>query len=70
MKAEEQHLLQELAALQEAECATKKAIAERKAEHERLGGEEDRYLREYTRHRHDQMLTDDEILRSAQIKEE
>lgn len=69
LKAEEQRLLQELATLQEAEYATKKAIAEQKAEHERLDGEEDRYLREYTRHRHDQMLTDDEIVRSAQVKE-
>jgi hypothetical protein len=68
LKAEEQHLLQELATLQEAECATKKAIAEQKAERERLDAEEERYLREYTRYRHEQMLTDDEIARSAKIK--
>ena len=40
LRAEEQRLLQELATLQEAELATKKAIAEQRAEHERLDGEE------------------------------
>jgi beclin 1 len=68
LRAEEQRLLQELAALQETELATKKAIEEQKAEHERLDGEEDRYLREYTRHRREQMLTDDELTRSGKIK--
>jgi beclin 1 len=56
-----------LSALQEAELAAKKAIGEQKAEHERLDGEEDRYLREYTRHRREQMLTDDELMRSEKI---
>jgi hypothetical protein len=67
LRAEEQRLLQELATLQEAELATKKAIAEQRAEHERLDGEEERYLREYAHHRRDQMLTDDELIRSAEI---
>jgi beclin 1 len=53
-----------LAELQEAELATKKAIEEQKAEHERLDGEEDRYWREYARHRREQMLADDELMRS------
>jgi beclin 1 len=64
LKAEEQRLLQELAALQEAEYATKKAIAEQEAEHERLDGEEERYWREYTRHQRDRMLAEDETERS------
>jgi beclin 1 len=53
-----------LAALQKAELATKKAIEEQKAEHERLDSEEERYWREYTRHRREQMLTEDELVRS------
>jgi len=62
LRAEEHRLLQELATLQEAEFSTKKAIAEQRAEHERLDGEEERYLREYARHRRDQMLTEDELI--------
>ena len=67
LRAEEHRLLQELATLQEAELSTKKAIAEQRAEHERLDGEEERYLREYARHRRDQMLTEDELIRSAEM---
>lgn len=62
LRAEEHRLLQELATLQEAELFTKKATAEQRAEHERLDGEEERYLREYARHRRDQMLTEDELI--------
>jgi len=67
LRVEEHRLLQELATLQEAELSTKKAIAEQRAEHERLDGEEERYLREYARHRRDQMLTEDELIRSAEM---
>jgi len=62
LRVEEHRLLQELATLQEAELSTKTAIAEQRAEHERLDGEEERYLREYARHRRDQMLTEDELI--------
>jgi beclin 1 len=58
-----------LAALQEAELATKKAIEEQRAEHERLDSEEERYWREYTRHRREQMLTEDEVMRSEEIND-
>jgi hypothetical protein len=70
LRVEEQRLLQELATLQEAEFSTKKGIAEQRTEHERLDGEEERYLREYARHRRDQLLTEDEVIRSAEMNKE
>ncbi|KAJ9589322.1 hypothetical protein L9F63_017481, partial [Diploptera punctata] len=60
LKSEEQRLLQELATLQESEQTVKKAIAEQEAEQCRLDGEENRYWREYTRHRLDLLVTDDD----------
>ncbi|XP_067007749.1 beclin-1-like protein [Anabrus simplex] len=61
LKAEEQRLMEELATLQEKEKVVKEALAEQEREHERLDGEEERYWREYTRHRRDLMLTEDEF---------
>lgn len=63
MKGEEQRLLGELEALKEEEEETLKAIENEEAEAQRLGREEDRYWKEYTRHRRDFMQTDDESRR-------
>lgn len=63
LKSEEQRLLGELEALKQEEEETLKAIKEEEAEAERLGKEEDRYWKEYTRHRRDFMQTDDESRR-------
>lgn len=60
---EEQRLLSELAALKQEEVETLKAIKDEEAEAQRLSLEEDRYWREYTRHRRDLMQTDDESRR-------
>lgn len=63
LKGEEQRLLGELEALKEEEEETLKAIENEEAEAQRLGREEDRYWKEYTRHRRDFMQTDDESRR-------
>ena len=56
-------MLQELTTLQESEQIVKKAIAEQEAEQERLDGEENRYWREYSRHRLDLLNTEDDSRR-------
>lgn len=63
LKGEEQRLLGELEALKIEEEETLKAIGEEELEAQRLGKEEDRYWKEYTRHRRDFMQTDDESRR-------
>lgn len=60
---EEQRLLNELAALRQEEEETLKAIQAEEVEAQRLACEEDRYWREYTRHRREFMQTDDESRR-------
>lgn len=60
LKNEEQRLVAELSALQSEEKSTLDAIEEHQREFNRLCGEEHRYWKEYTKHRRELMLTDDE----------
>ncbi|XP_058792232.1 beclin-1-like protein [Phymastichus coffea] len=60
VRAEEARMILELEALRKEETATKVAIAEEEKEKERLQCEEERYWREYSRHRRDLMLAEDE----------
>lgn len=60
LKNEEQRLVAELSALQSEEKSTLDAIEEHQKEFDRLCGEEHRYWKEYTKHRRELMLTDDE----------
>lgn len=63
LKGEEKRLLGELEALKQEEEETSKAIEEEEIEARRLAKEEDKYWKEYTRHRRDFMQTDDESRR-------
>lgn len=63
LKNEEQRLLSELIALQSEEKDTLEAIQKHEKEYERLCKEERRYWKEYTKHRRELMLTDDEYKR-------
>lgn len=63
VKAEEERMIRELEALRKEEIATRNAIAEQERERERLQSEEDRYWKEYSKHRRDLMLADDECRR-------
>lgn len=60
LKGEEHRLLDELEALKQEEEETLKLIEKNDVEAQRLAKEEDRYWKEYTRHRRDFMQTDDE----------
>ncbi|GLV42255.1 Autophagy-related 6 [Carabus blaptoides fortunei] len=60
LKSEEQRIVIELTALQSEEKSTLEAIKENEREYERLCNEEHRYWKEYTKHRRELMLTDDE----------
>ncbi|XP_029661304.1 beclin-1-like protein isoform X1 [Formica exsecta] len=60
VKAEEERMIRELEALRKEEIATKNAIVEQERERERLQSEEDRYWKEYSKHRRDLMLAEDE----------
>ncbi|XP_034936313.1 beclin-1-like protein isoform X2 [Chelonus insularis] len=60
VKAEEERMIQELEALRKEEAATRNAIAEKESERERLQNEEERYWREYSKHRRDLILAEDE----------
>ncbi|KAJ8873803.1 hypothetical protein PR048_024638 [Dryococelus australis] len=60
LQAEEARLMRELASLKEQEEATEKAIAEQEREKERLDSEQEKYWREYTQHRWELTLTEDE----------
>ncbi|KAF2881592.1 hypothetical protein ILUMI_24584 [Ignelater luminosus] len=60
LRNEEERLFVELETMQQEEAATSKAIAEQEAEAQRLAQEEERYWREYTRHRRDVIVTEDE----------
>ncbi|XP_044728982.1 beclin-1-like protein isoform X2 [Chrysoperla carnea] len=57
---EEQRLLNELEALQSEVKATTEALEEQKLEQKRLKEEEEKYWREYTKHRRYVMLTEDD----------
>lgn len=63
VRAEEERMILELEALRKEETATKAAIAEQEKEKERLQSEEERYWREYSRHRRDLILAEDECRR-------
>lgn len=63
VKAEEERMIRELEALRKEEIATKNAIVEQERERERLQSEEDRYWKEYSKHRRDLMLAEDECRR-------
>ncbi|KAJ8673867.1 hypothetical protein QAD02_005129 [Eretmocerus hayati] len=60
VKAEEERMIRELEALKKEELATKNAIAEQEQERERLQIEEERYWREFARHKRDLLLAEDE----------
>ncbi|XP_012258889.1 beclin-1-like protein isoform X1 [Athalia rosae] len=61
IKAEEERMIGELEALRREEAATRNAIAQQERERERLQSEEERYWREYSRHRRDLMFAEDEF---------
>ncbi|XP_043473752.1 beclin-1-like protein [Leptopilina heterotoma] len=58
--AEENRIISELEALRNEETYTKSAIRQQEIERERLQSEEERYWREYSKHRRDLMLAEDE----------
>ncbi|XP_043272723.1 beclin-1-like protein isoform X2 [Venturia canescens] len=60
VKAEEDRMIRELEALRKEEEATKNAINQQQTERERLKSEEERYWREYSRHRRDLIMAEDE----------
>lgn len=61
--AEENRIISELEALRNEETYTKNAIRQQEIERERLQSEEERYWREYSKHRRDLMLAEDECRR-------
>lgn len=63
VKAEEERMIQELEALRKEEAVTRNAIAEQEQERDRLQNEERRYWKEYSRHRRDLILAEDECRR-------
>ena len=63
VKDEEERMIHELEALKKEEAATKSAIQQQEKERERLQSEEERYWREYSKHRRDLMLAEDECRR-------
>lgn len=60
LKSEEDRLIEELTTLRKESDSLKVAIKVQDAETDRLQSEEQKYWREYTKHRHDLMLVDDE----------
>lgn len=63
VKSEEERMINELEALKKEEMATRNAIAQQEREKERLQSEEERYYREYSKHKRDLMLAEDECHR-------
>lgn len=63
LKNEESRLLSEMEALQLEEIQQLEEISEKEKERDRLEQEENFYWREYTKHRHELMITDDEYKR-------
>ncbi|XP_054258062.1 beclin-1-like protein [Macrosteles quadrilineatus] len=61
LKDEEERLKADLLALQEEHQAVERDLKEKESERERLEREEDRYWREYSRHRRDYMINEDEL---------
>lgn len=60
LEDEERRLMADLSKLKREEDAIKSTIKFQEEERERLDGEEEKYRREYTKHRRDLMLTEDE----------
>lgn len=60
LKLEEENLIKELRELEEEEKKAKDMLNEEEQEKERLDREEDRYWRDYSHHRRDLMLAEDE----------
>lgn len=63
VKSEEERMINELEALRKEEIATRNAIAQQERERERLQSEEERYWREYSKHKRDLILAEDEYRR-------
>ncbi|KAL1391542.1 hypothetical protein pipiens_012308 [Culex pipiens pipiens] len=61
LKGEEERLLQELGELSREEDAIRSAVKEQETEKQRLSNEEEKYWREYTKHRRDVITTEDEF---------
>lgn len=61
LNSEEKRLLTELSSLTREQQAVKTSIKNQEEEQERLVQEEDKYWREYTKHRRDLMATEDEF---------
>ncbi|XP_055637395.1 beclin-1-like protein [Toxorhynchites rutilus septentrionalis] len=61
LKREEERLLQELGELTREEDAIKLVVKEQEAEKQRLENEEEKYWREYTKHRRDVITMEDEF---------
>lgn len=63
VQSEEERMIRELEALRKEELATRNAIAQQEREKERLQSEEERYYKEYSKHKRDIMLAEDECRR-------
>lgn len=63
VKAEEERMINELEALRKEEIATRNAIVQQERERERLQGEEERYWKEYSKHKKDLIIAEDECRR-------
>lgn len=63
VQSEEDRMIRELEALRKEEIATKNAIVEQERERERLQSEEERYWKEYSKHKRDVLLAEDECRR-------
>lgn len=67
-RAEEERIISELEALRKEEEATKNAIVHEEREKERLQREEERYWKEYSKHRRELILAEDECRRLVMKK--
>ncbi|XP_076165892.1 beclin-1-like Atg6 isoform X1 [Ptiloglossa arizonensis] len=60
VKSEEERMINELEALRKEEIATRNAIAQQERERDRLQCEEQKYWKEYSKHKRDLILAEDE----------
>lgn len=63
VQSEEERMIRELEALRKEEIATKNAIVEQEIERERLQSQEERFWKEYSKHKRDVLLAEDECRR-------
>lgn len=63
VKSEEERMISELEALKKEEMATKNAIVQQEREREKLQSEEERYWKEFSKHKRDLILAEDENCR-------